>query len=140
MPKQAPRDKPILTIVAIVFGVLALGFAGAWLYLRHVEKLEAEVRYLRLPSVAISRDGHSMSATVAIRTNGAEADWIAKRKPTLELVVKQALMTADPVRSRAPGGLQALQEALKVSSNAALQTDSVQEVLVTDFLVSEGDL
>ncbi len=140
MPKQPTRDKPLLTIVAIVLAVLAVGFAGVWLYLKHAEKLDAEVRYLRLAPVAISHNGISMSATVAVRTSGSDEDWAREHGLALEEVVKQALLAADPERVRAPGGLQKLQESLKAASNAMLQTDRVQEVLVTDFLVSEGDL
>lgn len=140
MAKQAAREKNLLPIIAIVVAVLAAGFAAAWLYMQYQEKRSREIAYLRLPSVAISRDGHSISATFAIRTSAADAGWAAKNKIALEQVMKQALLSVDPDAVRAPGGLKALQEKVRETGNTTLQSERIQEVLVTDFLVSEGDL
>lgn len=140
MSKQSARDKPLTSTVAIALAVLAVSFAAVWLYLQYTQKRNAEIRYLALPSVAISRDGHSISASFGVRTSGADADWAAKNKNALEQVMKRALMEVDPQRVRTPTGLQLLQNTLREASNAELRTDKVQEVLITDFLVSEGDL
>lgn len=127
-------------IVGIVLVVLAVGFAAAWLYLQRTERLSKEIAYLTLPRVAISRDGHSMAATMAVRTSAADAAWAADNAPALEQVMKKALMEADPVTVRLRDGLPRLQERLRDITNDSLQTSRIQEVLVTDFLVSEGDL
>lgn len=140
MSKQSARDKPLTSTVAIALAVLAVSFAAVWLYLQYTQKRNAEIRYLALPSVAISRDGHSISASFGVRTSGADADWAAKNKNALEQVMKRALMEVDPQRVRTPTGIQLLQNTLREASNAELRTDKVQEVLITDFLVSEGDL
>ena len=139
MAKKAAREKNLLSIVVIAAAVLAAGFGLTWLYMQHKEKQSREIAYLRLPPVAISRDGHSMSATFAIRTSVADADWASKNKFALEQVMKKALLEADPVAARVPGGLQAMQEKVREVANATLQSQRIQEVLVTDFLVSEGD-
>ena len=140
MAKKAAREKNLRNIIAIVVAVLAVGFGSAWLYMQHKERQTREITYLKLSSVAISRDGHSMRATFAIRTSVADAAWASKNKSTLEQVMQRALLEADPVAARAPGGLTALQEKVREVSNATLQSQRIQEVLVTDFLVSEGDL
>lgn len=139
MPKQSARDIRLRYVIGIVAVLLAIGFSLAWLYMQHAEKKNKEIVYLTVP-VAISRDGHSISASFAIRVSAADADWAAQNKPELELVMKRSLMAVDPVRVREPGGLSLLQDTVREASNAALQTSRVQEVLVTDFLVSEGDL
>lgn len=140
MAKKAAREKNLRNVVAIVVAVLAVGFGGAWLYMQHKEKQDREITYLKLPPVAISRDGHSMRASFAIRTSAADAAWASKNKVMLEQVMQKALLEADPVAARAPGGLLALQEKVREVGNATLQSQRIQEVLVTDFLVSEGDL
>ncbi len=140
MSKRSARDNLLLYAVGIALAVLAAGFAGAWLYLRHAERTRVEIHYLNLPDLAISRDGHSVKATIAIRTSGVDADWAADHKHALEAAMKDVLMTADPQRVRAHDGIRALQDKLKAASKAALRSDKVQEVLITDFLVSEGDL
>ena len=140
MAKKAASEKNLLPIVAAVVVILVVGFGSAWLYMQHKEKLNRDITYLKLPSVAISRDGHSISATFAVRTSAADAKWASKNKAALEQVMMQALLSADPVQARTPGGLQALQDKVRETGNATLQSDRIQEVLVTDFLVSEGDL
>jgi hypothetical protein len=140
MAKRPARDKPLIYTVAIALAVIAAGFAIVWLYLQYLQKKNAEIRYLALPSIAISRDGHSISASFGIRTSGADVDWAAKNKMALETVMKRGLMAVDPQRVRAPNGIRLLQDTLREASNAELHTDKVQEVLITDFLVSEGDL
>ena len=140
MAKKAARERNLLSIVAIVVAVLGAGFGAAWLYMQHKDKQSREIAYLGLPSVAISRDGHSIRATFAVRTSAADADWASKNRLALESVIKQALLAVDPAEARAPGGLKALQDKVREVANATLQSDRLQEVLVTDFLVSEGDL
>jgi flagellar basal body-associated protein FliL len=139
-PKRPTHEHRVLYVVVTLLVVLALGFCGTWLYLQHARQLDREVSYFRLPSLAVSRNGHSMSATFAVKTNGNDANWGGQNKRALEQVMTKVLMDADPQRVHAPGGLQKLQETLKTSINDALHTDKVQEVLITDFLVSEGDL
>lgn len=140
MTKRHARDHLILKAIGVTLVVLAVGFGLAWFYLQHAERLSREITYLALPSIAISRDGHSISAGIAIRTSATDADWAKKNKSILEQTMKSALLEVDPVKVREPGGLKKLQETLRESSNARLQTTRVQEVVVTDFLVSEGDL
>lgn len=140
MPKRPARDNLLVKAVAVVLVVLAAGFVLTWIYLQYADKQSREINYLRFPSVAISRDGHSISASFAVRTSAADAKWASRNKLALEQIMKQTLLAVDPVRVRAPNGLQALQETVRAASNVTLQTDKVQEVLVTDFLVSEGDL
>lgn len=141
MPQQAPvRDFSLPYVIAGTLLLLAAGFALAWFYLQHRAQLQWETRYLTLPPVAISRDGHSMAATIAVRTSAADAGWIADNKRMLQQIAHRVLMDADPQRMQAPDGLRALQASLREATNAALQTNGVQEMLLTDFLLSEGDL
>lgn len=138
MAKRSLSDN-LPTIVGIASVVLLAGFVAVWFYLQYAQRMSREVRYLALPSVAINGSGHSISASFAIKTSGADAGWATKNKQALELVMTQALMELDPKRALAPGGLRTLQNTLRETTNTALHTDKVQEVLVTDFLVSEGD-
>lgn len=140
MTKRPARDRLILKAIGVTLVVLVVGFGLAWLYMQHEERQSREITYLTLPSIAISRDGHSISAGIAIRTSAADAGWAKKNQDVLEQALKSALLEVDPVKVRQPDGLKKLQETLRDVSNARLQTTRVQEVVVTDFLVSEGDV
>ncbi|GIZ51719.1 hypothetical protein [Noviherbaspirillum aridicola] len=139
MPKPTARDRSVRNTVLVSIVALIVGFGAIWLYFERAQRLQAEVHYLTLPRVAISRDGHSMAATVAIRTDGTAADWAAGNRRGLEEAVKVALMQADPVASRGPRGIRQLQQDIAETCNQLLKTDKVREAVVTDFLVSEGD-
>lgn len=140
VPKSGARDRLLPVTIAATFIVLAAGFAAVWFYWQYAQKRNAETRYLTLPSVAISRDGHSIRAGLALRTTGNDADWAAGNQRALEQIMASTLMQADPVRVRTPAGIAELQQAFREAGNASLRTDKLREVLVTDLLVSEGDL
>jgi hypothetical protein len=139
MQKPPQRDRSQRNTIVIALLALAVGFVAVWMYLQHAKKMDAEIRYLTLTRVAISHEGHSMAATVAIRTSGSDADWARRQQSALESAVKVALMEADPIHSRGPQGIPELQEKIRATSNKLLGTDKVQEAIITDFLVSEGD-
>lgn len=139
MPHRSGRDRLLPYAIVATIAVLAIGFPLARMYMQHVDRQNREIRFLQLPSIAISRDGHSIAASFAIRTSAGDAEWAKKNKPALEQVMQRALMALDPVSASAPGGLKAFQDTLRDASNSTLQTSQVQEVLITDFLVSEGD-
>lgn len=140
IPKSGARDRLLPVAIATVVATLAVGFAAVWFYWQYTQKRSAETRYLTLPSIAISRDGHSIRAGLAVRTTGTDADWAAGNKRALEQIMARTLMEADPVRVRTPDGIAELQQAFRQAGNASLHTDKLREVLVTDLLVSEGDL
>lgn len=140
MTKRPARDRLLLYVIGATLVTLAIGFGLAWLYNQHTERQSREVAFLHLKSIAISRDGHSISASFGIRTSAADADWAEKNKAALEQTMKRMLVAVDPLQVRAPNGLKTFQGALRDASNAALHTSKVQEVLITDFLVSEGDV
>lgn len=140
MTKRPARDRLLLYVIGATLVTLAVGFGLAWLYNQHAERQSREVAFLHLKSIAISRDGHSISASFGIRTSAADADWAEMNKAALEQTMKRMLVAIDPVQVRAPNGLKTFQDALRDASNTALHTSKVQEVLITDFLVSEGDV
>lgn len=142
MPTSFRHHHWLVRTVGIVVVVLAIGFVLAWFYMQHRAQLAKNIHYVSLPQVAISRDGHSMSATFVVKTSAADADWAAANKQALQQVAHRILMELDPQQvlgAHARNGLQTLQNTLRAAGNETLQTTRVQEMLLTDFLVSEGD-
>lgn len=140
MKKAATKpQRPVARIVLIACTLLAIGFAAAWLYMQHAERQRMSSSYTALQRVAISRDGHSIAATIAIMTADADRRWAARNRAGLEAAFQQALLHVEPEQVLAPGGLQTFQQGLDDTLNRALATDKVQQVAITDFLVSEGD-
>ena len=137
--KAPHRDHRLVRILLATCALLVLGFGAAWAYLAYSERQQLSSAYTSLKPVAISHSGHSMAATIAIKTSGSDARWAAQHRLGLEGALQETLLGVDPKRALAPGGLRELQQTLQAQLNARLQTDKVQEVLITDFLVSEGD-
>lgn len=128
-----------MRIVLFAGLLLLIAFAAAWWYLQHAERERQSSSYTSLKPVAISRGGHSIAATFAIKTSNADARWATQNRLGIQTALQQALLGVDPVQVRAPGGLHKLQREMQKSINGMLATDKVQEVVITDFLVSEGD-
>lgn len=135
---QRPR-RAVLRIVLSACALLIIGFGAAWLYLQHAERQRLSSSYSTLERVAISRDGHSIAATIAIKTSDADQGWAARNRAGLEAAFQEALLQVEPEQVLAPGGLQVFQQGLDDVLNRRLGTDKVQQVVITDFLVSEGD-
>jgi flagellar basal body-associated protein FliL len=79
-----------------------------------------------------------VALSFAIRTSGADTSLVADNRRVLEQVAQRVLVARDMRQARTPEGMQALQEALRGAFNAALHTDKVQQVLITDFLLSSS--
>lgn len=133
------QQRPLARVVLIACALLAVGFAAAWVYLQYAERQRLSSSYTTLQRVAISRDGHSIAATMAVKTSNADKRWAERNRGGLEAALQQALLQVEPTRVLAPGGLLAFQQGLDEALNGTLATDKVQQVVVTDFLVSEGD-
>lgn len=137
MSSKVARDNNLIVYSLIfVSFVLVAGYAGAWWYRQHMERLRGQVAYSPPLEVAVSNHDYSMAATLSLKTSAADSDWTQQTRRALEELVRERLNDADPKRLLAPNGLKAWQEALRNESNALLHTDKVQEVLVTDFVFS----
>lgn len=151
MAKPAPRTaarsassttRDNSTLVTIVIGLLltAVSFAGTWFFQqhRHQAALAELTSTYASPVPVITQTGeHSVAAKFVIRTSLADIAWVEANRKALEQVFQSALAQTDMKRVLAPGGLLTLQERLREEGNAALQTDKLQEVLLTDFLVGD---
>ncbi|KIF80579.1 hypothetical protein [Noviherbaspirillum autotrophicum] len=137
MSSRVARDNNLIVYsLLIVSLVLVVGYAGAWWYRQHMERLHSQVAYSPPLEVAVSNQDYSVAATLAIKTSAADSDLAQPARRVLEELARERLSDADPKRLLAPNGLKAWQEALRDASNARLHTDKVQEVLVTDFVFS----
>lgn len=138
--KQNKRgERPLPGIVLGACAMLLIGFASVWFYLQYAERQRLASSYTMLERVAIGRDGHSIRASIAIQTSDADLRWALRNREGIEVAFQQALLALDPQRIRAPGALHAFQQELDETLNRTLKTDKIQQVLLTDFLLSEGD-
>lgn len=138
MPKVPVRDRSILYTVAVATAILIVGFASAWFYQKHSERMRSETVYSKPTRVVAGTPDYSVAASFAIQTSGDNAEWAREHQYALQVVAKQVLTGSDMRLALAPGGLQKLQQRLRDASNAALHTDKVQQIVITDFLVSSS--
>jgi len=138
MPKAPTRDRSILYTVAAAFLLLLVGFVGAWIYQKHKAALRSETVYSQPTRVTASNHDYSVAVRFAIQTRGDNARWVGDHKAALQAIVQQALITDDVRQAREPGGLPRLEQRLRRTINSTLHTDKVQQVVITDFLVSES--
>jgi flagellar basal body-associated protein FliL len=138
MAKKSARDRSTVYTVAIALAILLAGFVFAWFYKAHDTQLRSQTVYSKPTRVVAGSSNYSVAVSFAIRTSGADTDWVADNRRVLEQVAQQVLVARDMRQARTAQGMQALQAALRDAFNAALHTDKVQQVLVTDFLLSSS--
>lgn len=138
MPKASTRDRTTVYAVAIALVILLAGFAFAWFHKARDTQLRNQTVYSKPTRVVAGSDNYSVAVSFAVRSSGADTELIIKNRHILEQVAQQVLVARDMRQARTPQGMQALQEALRNAFNAALHTDKVQQVLVTDFLLSSS--
>jgi flagellar basal body-associated protein FliL len=138
MAKASTRDRSTVYTVAIALAILLAGFVFAWFYKAHDTQLRSQTVYSKPTRVVAGSGNYSVAVSFAVRTSGADTDLVTENRRVLEQVAQQVLVARDMRQARTPEGMQALQEALRGAFNAALHTDKVQQVLITDFLLASG--
>jgi flagellar basal body-associated protein FliL len=150
MAKSLPKKKKNTDdwrsayIVAIAVFCLVVGFLLAWSQLKHVKnfglKAEPPVAYTSIGPMVVHLNGYEFSASMAIQTREADAEWINKNKDALNDVLHSVLVKADPQQLRQPNGLLPVQEQLKKAANAAIHGDQIQNIYFTDFVMESDNL
>lgn len=133
-------DNSILGYVVAAFVLMVVAFAIAWFFQQHRDQAglaQLQNAYTQPVPIITQTGKHSVAAKFTISTSQADIDWVQENRKALEQVFQATLADADMKQVLAPGGLLGLQERFREAGNAALQTDKLREVLLTDFLVGE---
>lgn len=138
-PKPAPRDRWTINTLLVSCALLLLAFLAVWAFLQYGDRQRRSSSYTSLKPVAVSQGGQSIGATFAVKTSDADVRWAVQNRKAIELALQETLLRIEARRVLAPNGLRELQAGLHDAVNGALGTDKVQEVVVTDFLVSAGN-
>jgi flagellar basal body-associated protein FliL len=118
---------------------LILGFAFLWFRAGSTAHVPTpDVAYAKFGPVGVQLNGYAFSATLAVQTSAEDTEWANQNKQALNDVLHAALSKVDPATLRKPANFLPLQETLKAAANTAFNTDRVQSVLITDF-VMESD-
>ena len=138
MSKTTTRDRSTTYTVALALILLIAGFAVAWFYQARETRLHNQTVYSKPTRVVAGSRDYSVAVSFAIQVTGADVEWAAANRRALEQVAQRVLVERDMRQALAPRGMQALQAALRDACNAALHTNKVQQVLVTDFLLASS--
>ena len=133
------RERTVWRTVIIASVVLLVGFAAAWIYLQHQDKLQKQTAYSKPVQVAAATGNQTMRLTFAVRVTGADADWIASNGAAIESIMKEAMTTVQPRALATPAGMRQFEERVRAAANTKLGTDKVREVVITDYLYTTLD-
>lgn len=137
--KSAANDNTIAYAIGTTLFCLVLGFVLFLPRLNASHKIAPTVAYASFGPMVIHVSGYAFSATMAVQTGAADAKWAAQNKKALGQILQATLTKADPRNLRGRNGLLSLQDELTVAANAAFNTEKVQSVLFTDFLLETDD-
>ncbi|MNK04601.1 Flagellar basal body-associated protein FliL [compost metagenome] len=129
------------SLLAIIVGMLAVmiaiaaGIAFAWYYLEADKKHVPPIAYSSFDPIVVRSSGFAIKTTIVLQTAPEEAAWVQGNKAALTVALQTALASADLERVKTPDGVAYVQGLLRDAANKALQTRSVQEVLLTDYVL-----
>lgn len=124
----------LVGIVAVMIAIAA-GIGFAWYYLQADKKHVPPIAYTSFEPIVVRASAFAVKTTIVLQTSPEEAAWVQSNKPALKVALQTALNSADVERVKSPEGIAYVQGLLRDAANKSLQTRSVQEVLLTDYVV-----
>lgn len=118
--------------------VIAAGIAFAWYYLEAEKKHVPPIAYASFEPIVVRSSGFAIKTSIVLQTSPEEVAWVQSNKPALTVALQTALTSADAARVQSPDGVAYVQGLLRDAANKTLQTRSVQEVLLTDYVVQSN--
>lgn len=115
--------------------LLVGGFIAAWLHVNSAPKIVVVTAYTQLGSMVIATQNHTIRANISIQTSKEHEEWGKKNKIVIDGIVKNYLADESTQKIIAKNNLATLQNTLKNLANTTLDTDKVEAILITDFLL-----
>lgn len=123
-----------LTMGAILV-LLAGGFFAAWMHVNAAPKIVVITAYTQLGNMVIATQNHTIRANISIQTSKENEEWGKKNKTNIDGIVKNFLADENTQKIVAKNNLATLQDTLKNLANTTLDTNKVEAILITDFLL-----
>lgn len=118
----------LLGLIAISFSIYEFKFAN---------RNSAGLSYIELGQNVINVDGLVARMQATIQVDTGDAGWLQENKTQLDGSFKKAAVTLDLEALRNPENIPDAQLELQKRINHELNTDKVQAVLLTEFLIQE---
>lgn len=118
-----------------MIGALLCAFVASWLWWRAAHPSTSAPDYALIGPITVSAEAFSVSTQIALKTVGADADWIKKNNPALRKIVETTLLSLEPQRVHMPGGLLAVQAQLLGAIQQQLKINTIEQLLLTDFVL-----
>lgn len=134
VPPKA-RDYSVFYIAAALLLFLTLAFGVAWYYVKDSPRMMFRSAYLDTGQMIVAVDGYSIAARFSVQTSKDNGDWAIENKKSIAGAIQKALVESDPHKMLTPSDLNTLQSSLRKNGNAFLQTDKIENVLLTEFLI-----
>jgi flagellar basal body-associated protein FliL len=131
MERRSEKEYFVAFTVITVLALLLSGFYFAWISTQR----HAPVAYAKFDSIVITNETYSIKTDIAVQVLSDDEIWLKKNKTSIGNILRNSLANADPKIATRPNGLLTLQEALKKASNKAFNTDTIQNVFFTDFIL-----
>lgn len=134
MAKVRQADTSIIILGSAV-AIVVIGILAVWFYLSYNTRHVPTIAYENFGPLVVRNSEFSVKTSFAVQTRNADAAWLAQHKRELDFALQAALVNADAQRLRAPDGINYVQELLREAANQALNTHSIESVLLTDFIM-----
>ncbi|HEY8102634.1 MAG TPA: flagellar basal body-associated FliL family protein [Burkholderiaceae bacterium] len=135
MAKRSEKEYFVAFTVLTVLALLLAGFYFAWI----TTQGQSPVAYAKFNAIVVTNQNYSIKTDISVQVSSENEAWLKKNKAPIENILRNSLADVDPKIATGPNGLQALQESLKNAANSVLNTNRIQNVFFTDFLLVPND-
>jgi len=136
-PKASQSDNTVAYLLLSIVVVAILAFM-AWMYMQHKERAAAAIAYTSFGPMVVRGAEFSMRTTLSIQSRSGDASAVSGQTKHIEFALQSALSELDPQRARGPNGVAYLQQVARDSVRSVVGTTTVEDVLVTDFIIQEN--
>lgn len=129
------RDRFVTIAIGVIVTVLVCALGAGWVWWRQANPSIAAPAFTVIGPIVSSTEKYSVSARIALQTGGDNAEWVKKNNTVLRGILEAALQSLEPRQVHATDGLLAVQTQLLSAIEQQLNTDKIEQLLLTDFIL-----
>jgi len=136
-PKASQSDNTVAYLLLSIVVVAIIAFMG-WMYFQYKERTASTIAYTSFGPMIVRGSEFSMRTSLSVQSRNGNASTVSEQGKQIEFALQSAFSELDPHRAKQPDGITYVQQVARDSVKSVLGAASVEDVLITDFIIQEN--
>lgn len=136
-PKVSQSDNTVAYVLLSIVVIAICAFMG-WMYFEYKTRTEAGIAYTTFGPMVVRGSEFSLRTSVSVQSRSGNASIVSEQGKQIEFALQSGFSELDPHRAKQPDGITYVQQVARDSVRSILGTQSVEDVLITDFIIQEN--